>query len=88
MIVELLGQVRQMIEEELEGIDGGSLEDGPLQDHVSHWVEALDRWVKRVDLGLGRKEIEARAADAKGHGDGDSLSHTDGGADLPRDVQG
>ena len=34
-----------MIEEQEEG----------LQDHIAHWMEVLDSWVKRIDLGMGRE---------------------------------
>ena len=54
-----------MKEEEAEELGGGSPEDGLLQDHLAHWVEVLDRWVRRVDLGLG-----ARPAGKDAPGDG------------------
>lgn len=41
-----------MAEEESEGLDGMGPEGESLQDHITHWMEVLDRWVKRVDSGL------------------------------------
>ena len=80
-------------EEEAErSLDGGS-EDGGLQEHIAHWVEVLDTWVKRVDLAMGRKTA-ANVGDGDGtkHPDGDGLDHSvphsDDGADTPRGVEG
>jgi len=36
------------------GIESEDLEAGGLQDHIGHWVEVLDRWVKDLDRGMGR----------------------------------
>jgi hypothetical protein len=58
-----------MGEEDAEGSDGGSLEEGALEDHIAHWIEVLDRWVKRVDVGLGRQDRGAAAGEPAGEGD-------------------
>lgn len=63
-----------MKEEEAGELAGGSSEDGSLQDHMAHWAEVLDRWVRRVDLGMG-----ARAAGKKAG---------DGAPDHAQDVEG
>jgi hypothetical protein len=64
-----------MKEEEAGEVAGGSSEDGSLQDDMAHWAEVLDRWVRRVELGLG-----ARAA---GNG-----APGKGGPDPAHDVNG
>jgi len=43
-----------MIEEGAKGIESEGLEEEGLQDHIGHWVEVLDRWVKDLDRGMGR----------------------------------
>ena len=53
-----------MMEEEAGELAGGSSENGSLQDDIAHWAEVLDRWVRRVDLGLG-----ARSAGKEAPGD-------------------
>jgi hypothetical protein len=64
-----------MKEEEAGEVAGGSSEAGSLQDDIAHWAEVLDRWVRRVDLGMG-----ARAARKDTQGDG--------GPDPAQDVEG
>ncbi len=66
--MELLGN-KDMTEEDAKRLNGGSPEDGDLQDHIAHWVETLDRWVKRIDQGMGRREGEVE--DLNGHGAAD-----------------
>jgi hypothetical protein len=73
-------------------LDGAS-EDGALQEHIAHWVEVLDTWVKRVDLGMGRKSAtNVGDGDGATHPDGDgldqSLPHSDDGAGMPESVEG
>jgi hypothetical protein len=58
-----------MADEESEGSAGEGSEDGTLQDHISHWVEVLDRWVKRLDSGMGRREVDAASPDGDGSAD-------------------
>jgi hypothetical protein len=67
-----------MVEEESKGLDARSLEDGPLEDHINHWVEVLDRWIKRVDLGMGRGGADPSAADGERVGLKDPLQVDDG----------
>jgi len=50
-----------MADEEAEALDGRGLENGGLQRHIEHWVEVLDRWVKRIDHGMGRREADGGA---------------------------
>lgn len=64
-----------MKEEEAGEVAGGSSEGGSLQDDIAHWAEVLDRWVRRVDLGLGAR---ATGKDAPG----------DGGTETAQDVEG
>jgi len=61
-----------MAEEEEEG----------LQDHIAHWVDVLDRWVKRIDTGLGRQDGAATS-----NGDGELLQMDDGD-DVAKGVEG
>ena len=68
-----------MTDEEAEGLDGRGLENGGLQRHIEHWVEVLDRWVKRIDHGMGRREADGGA----------ELSGAEGvGVDSGPDVEG
>jgi hypothetical protein len=61
-------------------------EDG-LQDHIAHWMEVLDDWVKRIDLGLGRQDGEAISLD--GAVDGGLPPRVDeAGADGTKGVDG
>ena len=30
--------------------------ESSLQDDLAHWAEVLDRWVKSIDMGLGRSD--------------------------------
>jgi hypothetical protein len=62
-------------EEETEELAGGSSEDGSLLDDIAHWAEVLDRWVRRVDLGMGARVAGKEAPD-------------DGGLDPAQDVEG
>lgn len=75
-----------MNEEETEELAGGSSEDGSLQDHMAHWVEVLDRWIRRVDLGMGRQEDGAEEPDAEGDGDREVLRLLGEDADPAKDV--
>ena len=43
-----------MAEKDAMGVDESNPGDGGLQDHIAHWSEVLDRWVKGIDTGLGR----------------------------------
>jgi hypothetical protein len=54
-IAELLGN-EGMAEKDAEEVDGNNLVDGGLQDHLAHWMDVLDRWVRRIDKGLGRQD--------------------------------
>jgi hypothetical protein len=47
-----------MIEEGAKGIESEGLEEEGLQDHIGHWVEVLDRWVKDLDRGMGRNRAD------------------------------
>jgi hypothetical protein len=42
-----------MKEEEAAELAEGTAEEGSLHDHMVHWGDVLDRWVRRVDLGMG-----------------------------------
>jgi hypothetical protein len=83
-----------MDEEEAKGSPDGGSEDGALQDHIAHWVEVLDAWVRRVDLGMGRRVGAARVGDRDGarrvDGDGldESLLRTDDGAGSAKGIEG
>ena len=48
-----------MIDEGVKGIESEGLEEEALHDHIGHWVEVLDRWVKNLDLGMGRNDADA-----------------------------
>jgi hypothetical protein len=43
-----------MIDEGAKGIETDGFEEEGLHDHIGHWVEVLDRWVKDLDRGMGR----------------------------------
>jgi hypothetical protein len=73
-----------MGEEEPEGLNSGSLEDGPFQEHISHWVEVLERWVKRVDQGMGRREADADGSAGEGLGVEDPPLQMNDGVDLSK----
>jgi hypothetical protein len=70
-----------MAEEDAEG-DGGNSGDGDLQDHIAHWVEVLDGWVKRIDLGMGRQEGDVASLNGNGAVDGNRKLHEADGADV------
>jgi hypothetical protein len=74
-----------MNEEETGGLVQESFEDGSLQDHMAHWAEVLDRWVSRVDLGMGARV--AGTKDLGGAGGDDALSGLNRGSDLEQDVE-
>src|ERR1700730_13290016 len=59
------GQVREMSAEDAEGLDSAGLEEGGLQDNIAHWVEVLDRWVRRIESGMGRQDGEAASLDGE-----------------------
>ena len=40
----------------LEKVEGNKLEDSGLEEHMAHWAEVLDRWVKGIDSRLGRQD--------------------------------
>ncbi len=58
IIAELLGN-QGMAEKDAEEVDGNNLADGGLQDHLAHWMDVLDRWVRGIDKGLGRQDRAA-----------------------------
>jgi len=60
---------KQMADEDVESIEGTSVGDDGLQDHIAHWIEVLDRWVKGVDLGMGRRDGDPESPDGDA-GDG------------------
>jgi len=76
-----------MAEEEPEGLDRGNQEDGPLEDHISHWVDVLDRWIKRVDLGMGKRDGDLDGGDGAAPGIGGSLLRLDEGVDGAKGVE-
>jgi hypothetical protein len=43
-----------MGEKDAGELDGGNLGDTGLEGHIVHWSEVLDRWVRGVDMRLGR----------------------------------
>jgi hypothetical protein len=73
-------------EQEAEGLPGGSSGEAALQDHLAYWVEVLDSWVKRVDLGMGRPEGLEQAVD--GAGIDEALLQVDDGAGPAKEVEG
>jgi hypothetical protein len=64
-----------MKEEEVGELAGGSSDDGSLIDDIAHWAEVLDRWVRRVDLGMGAR---ATGKEAPGDGGPDPAQHVKG----------
>jgi hypothetical protein len=54
-----------MSEEDAGGLVGSNLDNGGLQDHIAHWVEVLDRWVKGIDRGMGKPDGEDASADGE-----------------------
>jgi hypothetical protein len=80
-----------MDEEETGGLSGGSPKDGSLQDEMAHWVEVLDRWIKRVDVGMDGRLHDTAAADGDGPDQADGNYGIDGEAetsDPAADVEG
>ena len=53
-----------MIEEGAKGIETDGFEEEGLQDHIGHWVEVLDRWVKDLDRGMGRNGADSKSEPA------------------------
>jgi hypothetical protein len=41
---------------DIDGLEGNNPGDGGLQSDIAHWAEVLDRWVRRIDLRLGRQD--------------------------------
>ncbi|HEY2598288.1 MAG TPA: hypothetical protein VGJ79_07385 [Candidatus Dormibacteraeota bacterium] len=52
-----------MAESDAEKLEGNKLGDSGLHQHIAHWAEVLDRWVKGIDTRLGRTD-GASAGDA------------------------
>jgi hypothetical protein len=71
-----------MDEEETGGLSGESSEHGSLQDEMAYWVEVLDRWIKRVDVGLDGRVDETQAPD------GDMQERSAEDSDSATDVGG
>ncbi|MHB8587350.1 MAG: hypothetical protein ACYDA0_00700 [Candidatus Dormibacteraceae bacterium] len=42
-----------MAEQTFGDLDGGESEPGELKELVEHWVHVIDRWVQRIDQGMG-----------------------------------
>ncbi|MEA2655340.1 MAG: hypothetical protein QOI23_705 [Chloroflexota bacterium] len=38
------------------GMEGNNLGESGLEEHIAHWADVLDRWVKGIDMRLGRDE--------------------------------
>jgi len=76
-----------MADEESEGFGGSRSADEVLQDHIAHWMEVLDRWVKRIDTGLGTQD--GGASMPEGADGGENVpSQMDDGVDFEKGVQG
>lgn len=43
-----------MAENDAMGFGESKPPESGLHDHIAHWSEVLDRWVKGIDTGLGR----------------------------------
>lgn len=39
-----------------EKVEGNKSEDGGLAEHMAHWAEVLDQWVKGIDSRLGQQD--------------------------------
>jgi hypothetical protein len=39
-----------------EKLEGNNAEGSGLEEHMAHWADVLDRWVKGVDTRLGRQD--------------------------------
>jgi hypothetical protein len=76
-----------MADEESEGSDGGGSQDGSLQDHITHWVDVLDRWVKRMDSALGNREADVASTDGDGR-PGTGVPPVDEGDEFTKGLQG
>jgi hypothetical protein len=53
-----------MVDEGAKGIESEGLEEEGLQDHIGHWVEVLDRWVKDLDRSMGRNGADTASEPA------------------------
>ncbi|HXJ48584.1 MAG TPA: hypothetical protein VNF91_05380 [Candidatus Acidoferrum sp.] len=42
-----------MVEQTLHNPDGGDPEPGELEELVDEWVRVIERWVQRIDQGMG-----------------------------------
>ena len=71
--------------EEVRGSPDGASEDGALHDHLAHWVEVLDTWVKRVDLGMGRRIGGSKVG---GNRLDESIPQVNDGVDSTQGVEG
>lgn len=76
-----------MAGEESEGFGGSGSADEVLQDHIAHWMEVLDRWVKRIDSGFGTQDGGASAPEGADGGE-NVLPQADGGVDLEKGAHG
>ena len=59
----------EMVEEEAKELPSEGSEDGALPEHIAHWVDVLDRWVKRIDLDMGGRIGAGRVGEGDGLGD-------------------
>ena len=75
-----------MAEEDAEGVVGEHPEDGGLQDHIAHWMEVLEGWVRRIDLGMGRQDGDVAYLNGDGALDGKQELHDENGADAVKGV--
>ena len=42
-----------LAEQILRDVDGGGSGPGDLKDMVDYWAQAIDRWIQRIDQGMG-----------------------------------
>jgi len=42
-----------LVEQTLHNPEGGDPEPGELEEQVDEWVRVIDRWVERIDQGMG-----------------------------------
>ncbi|HEY8814497.1 MAG TPA: hypothetical protein VIP57_05265 [Candidatus Dormibacteraeota bacterium] len=57
-----------MADKNSEGLESTGPENETLEDQIDHWMEVLDRWVKRIDAGLREENGDPSGPDGEERG--------------------